>query len=164
MCPGLRNQRSRDACAVRTPSFSDFYFFLCASASSSFFSLWIYCWGLWPTGQDTWTHICNPWAFCPIVSAAGETDSLSSNSRITGEGQDCPGWGQMSTLEQSTVARSQASCAKWLFCATVCVCVREREGERDLSRKAGVGEKGMGYWQTTQYLVQCIFSIFIQLR
>ena len=81
-----------------------------------------YCRGLCPPGQDTWAHICSSWALGLIVSATRETDSLSSSSRITGEGEDCPSWGEMSTLDQSAVARSQPSAHNGSS-VQVCVCV-----------------------------------------
>ena len=40
-----------------------------------------------------------------------QADSLHSKSRITGEEDDCPGWGHMSTLDISAVVRGQPYCA-----------------------------------------------------
>lgn len=51
-----------------------------------------------------------------------ETDSLHSKSRITREEEDCPGWGQMFTLDISAAVRGQPHCAWLLYGSCVCLC------------------------------------------
>lgn len=77
-----------------------------------------------------------------------ETEPLNSNSRITEGGEDCSCWGQMSTLDQSAMARGQPTVNNVTSAATVCVracvacvCVRLKFPEK-LALGRGEGDTG----------------------
>lgn len=90
--------------------------------------------GLWPgplaprAGHGA--HVCHACALCAMASAAGETDSFGSRCRITGEGEDCPGWGQLSPpgpvncgQEPAILCEMAPLCNRVWMRACVCMCV-----------------------------------------
>lgn len=77
---------------------SGFFSPLLAFFSPSFF-LWISCWGLWPRAGHMGLHLQLLGILFCCVCCWKEKECFSSNSRITGEGENYPGLGQMSTLD-----------------------------------------------------------------